>query len=275
MSVETPQEEWTEDLFLEATAAHEKINVTDVEVADFAPRQDRRRANEILDEIRITSIYVYRISRYRDIVNFTYWATRCEIEQTETAALAREKVYLGKKALDEASLPKAREHYDIAWEKWAELFKKYPELANDDTLEDLAPHLNSYQVLLRQMDEELPSDFPLRDILDGKKAAAGEPAPRLPDRLRITPRTEAADAKDPVDAKEPDAKDADSKDADAKDADSKDADAKDADSKDADSKDADSKDADSKDADAEAASESAADSDPKQAAASKPEADQP
>ena len=102
---------------------------------------------------------------YRSIVNYDYWEMRCAAEQEEQTVDARELLYDARKAHETAELKRAKSQYDQAWQKWDAVFGKFPRLRDDITAEELKESLQRYLRLLQQLDEELPENFVLQDML--------------------------------------------------------------------------------------------------------------
>ena len=106
-----------------------------------------------------------RIAHYRGIVNYEYWDLRCAAEQTATAVAARELLYKAKRAYDAVDLENARKLYEASWRDWRKIYDQYPRLMDDISAEELTSGIKQYQRLLQQLDEEVPADFPLIDLL--------------------------------------------------------------------------------------------------------------
>ncbi len=173
----------------------QKLRVSDMDLAENAPTEKRDRAIRVALKLAQAEQHKYRIERYREQVNYDYWHTRCEAEQTDTAADARENLYLAKQFLDDARLEEAKKHYDIAWDLWYELFQKFPDLQDDLSADDLKRPAQSYMAMLGQLGEELPADFKLRWLIEQATipgAPAGEPAPGTPEAAAAEAALEAA-----------------------------------------------------------------------------------
>jgi len=142
-------------------------------IADQADAGDRKRAWEVATELSRYETRATFIKRYQDVINFEYWKTRAEIEQTLHAIRARKYLYDANKAFrDKNDLNLSRELYDNAWDLWAVIFDVHPELLDDTTAEDLMESINSYIELLDQRDEQnldengLPKDFKLNKLVE-------------------------------------------------------------------------------------------------------------
>lgn len=143
------------------------IRVPSDRVAARAPLDKMNQAQEISDQIQELRAYMSTAENYRGVVNFSYWRTRCEAEQTQLALDARKLV---RDADDEKrqgrDLQKARENYEDAWKKWAVIFKQFPALMDFAEGKELMESVFQYYDLLNQLDEEFPADFPLMLLLD-------------------------------------------------------------------------------------------------------------
>jgi hypothetical protein len=142
-------------------------------IADQADPGDLERAWELATELSRYETRATFIKRYQDVVNFDYWKTRAEVEQTLHAVRARDYLYQADQAFrDRNDLNLSRELYDNAWDLWAVIFDVHPELLDDTTAEDLMAAINSYIELLDQRDEQnldengLPKDFKLNQLVE-------------------------------------------------------------------------------------------------------------
>jgi hypothetical protein len=187
-----------------ALEAEELLKVSDGEVADAAPAAVRDEARRLAGRIGQKRWHSIVIKRYRNIVNFDYWRTRCEAEQTDYALRAREHVFNADKAYEDLDLERAKEQYEMAWENWARIFEKYPLLLEDVSAEDVVDTVERYQNCLAQMGKSMPDPFVLQPLLDLHQ--------------RLQPRAPGDDASEKVngdeqegggEAKEPDETDPD------------------------------------------------------------------
>lgn len=164
-AVELTEEELTEENYRQYSEATARTSVSHREVAERAPEADRAAAIRLAERLGNQELMSSRISHYRSIVNYEYWGIRCEAEQTKTAVDAREFLYKAKQAHDAADLETARSLYEASWQQWRKIYDQFPRLMDDITAEDLTNDIKRYQRLLQQLDEEMPSDFPLVDLL--------------------------------------------------------------------------------------------------------------
>jgi hypothetical protein len=149
-----------------AEQAEQKLRVFNTEVADAAPAESRDRARRLAGLIAERKWHKTVIGRYRDIVNFVYWRTRCEAEQTQYALNARKHVYQADRAFDNTDLVPAKEHYEKAWENWDKIFQMYPLLLEDVSAEDVVDKVENYRQCLIQLGEPFPDPFILQPLLD-------------------------------------------------------------------------------------------------------------
>lgn len=185
--------QWTEPLFNELETANRKMYLAHDEVAETAKGDVAlRKARRLASDLNREEAYVAKIAQYRNIVAYEYWATRCEVEQTEDMAHARELVYQGKQFYENAKLNEARRDYEKSWDLWANILAENPALRDDVTADELKDHLANYEAVLRQLDEQLPQDFKLRWLMESEEypdAPGGAGFGRgLPLSPRITPR---------------------------------------------------------------------------------------
>ena len=163
--LDLPEDQLTEDNYRQHLQALEQTQVTHREVAARAPEQNREAAIRLAERLIDQQLVSSRIAHYRGIVNYEYWAIRCDAEQTKTAVDAREFLYKAKQAHDAADLEVARELYEASWHQWRKIYDQYPRLLDDISADDLTNSIKRYQRLLLQLDEEVPADFPLVDLV--------------------------------------------------------------------------------------------------------------
>lgn len=190
-------EERTPDQQLLAGPVEDKVQVTHLEVGQRAPENKRLEALNVADELARAEEYAQGVERYRSVVNFNYWRTRCEMERTDDALQAHELVHAGKEKRAKADLVGAKADFAKGLEYWKKVIEKFPGLLDDRTTgEELAGVIESYREILEQNDERLPEDAFYQKVLTryGKQAqAAAEEAP-----AEETPEAEAAAAEPKV-----------------------------------------------------------------------------
>lgn len=143
-----------------AISAQEKVKVTAEELA--AASQDGREVKRLSNAIVTAKAYSTTIRRYRDIVNYLYWRTRCEVEQEDRALEGRQYLWEADELYEEADLVGAKQKYDEAWKRWATIHRDHQVLADDVTAEDLVDAIKKYRKVLSQLDEEFPpAGFPM------------------------------------------------------------------------------------------------------------------
>ncbi len=163
---DTPVADRTERQHQLAADAGEKLEIDHKDVAARVPRPDRERAVELAEEIAELEERARQIDRYRQITNYGYWRLRCQVEQTPDAVDAREFIYRAEQALAAGNLPEAVDLYGEGFAKWRQVLDAHPGLLEDQTtIEDLMETIGTYQKLLDQLDQPLPADFLLRDVI--------------------------------------------------------------------------------------------------------------
>ncbi len=167
---ETPLEQRTEQQHELASAAAEQLELSVHDVAEEVGRlypdkaaEARRLAKGAAKAKERASV----IRRYRDIVNFIYWRTRCEYEQTADANTAHTLIHEGEEAFGRLHLIEARDKYWEGLNRWAKIFEQFPQLTDKGlTGEDVVEIVIAYVDVLDQLDEKIPGDFSLREILE-------------------------------------------------------------------------------------------------------------
>ena len=165
-AVKKPKDDRTPEERIYADEAEMTARVTAREVADQAPRELRPKLRTIVEQIESYQDIANRIHRDRAIVNFVYWRTRCEAEMSELAQSARASVYEADHMPQGEDFEKARRLYEEGFDRWAQLFDKYPILMENAEAQDLIDSVERYRDLLGQLEEPFPVDFKLNRMLD-------------------------------------------------------------------------------------------------------------
>ena len=142
-----------------------RVSTEDV-INEITVPEDKRLARKV-DKDRIKAMnYATTIRRYRDVVNFVYWKTRCEVEQQQRAIDARRYLWEANEKYENADLLGALTDYDESWKRWASIHNEYTVLAEDVTAEDLVDHIKRYRTLLSQLDRDFPPPkFPMLKLV--------------------------------------------------------------------------------------------------------------
>ncbi len=116
------------------------------------------QAQPILDEILLCEHRAHWIGQYRDVVNFEYWRTRTQAEQSPDAAAVRQRLVTARQAHKvDADLWTARDDYAKTLEHWRLILAAYPDLQADDlTAEDVFEIIVDYQTVLNQLEDSFP-----------------------------------------------------------------------------------------------------------------------
>lgn len=157
------------------------------EISRQATGANRKKANELLEEIKVIQALTSRTQSYRGIVNYDYWGLRAAIEQNDDMLDARKLAYQAEKAFNEGgNLLEASAAFKGSVEAWAKVLRTNVDLiggkvdsadaASDqqDTLmannmlmtdkatnDDLDDLIEAYGKVLDQEDAMFPPDFPL------------------------------------------------------------------------------------------------------------------
>jgi hypothetical protein len=184
---EKPEDQRTVDERYAADYAKIVLNVTPEEILQRAPRQTRPRIRPLVDQMLNNERIILEINRNRTVVAFEYWRTRVEAEKTDEARQARKDVYDADKLFEKGfQLQESRRLYESAWDGWAILFERYPELMNNAEAQELIESIARYRDLLGQLDQPFPSDFKLNDLLDSQYEGQ-----QLRDSIRLIQGTQA------------------------------------------------------------------------------------
>ena len=153
-----------------AREVNRKLKVTHQDVADrigqLFPDKARQANRAAASALNSEQLAVYA-RRYRSVVNFDYWRTRAEFEQTSDALTARSSVYEGDRQRNKAFLEDAKRLYEEGFARWQAVFEAFPEVLEDSlTGDDVLEVIGHYRDVLGELDEEFPEDFPFWDIIE-------------------------------------------------------------------------------------------------------------
>lgn len=167
VALETPASERSEEQVSMASAAQRKIEVTHEEVARRAPRNVRARALRMARRLQRLEDRIEAADINRQQVAYTYWQFRCAVEQTDTAIAAHQHIYNADKAYENMDSLVMKREYELAWEKWGEIFEQYPMLIETPDADDLFEAINRYREVLQAMDLPFPPPgFKLEPIVE-------------------------------------------------------------------------------------------------------------
>ncbi len=153
---------------LEGTRKYEAEQRTQVsyrDVAEASPNDVRARAFRLAKQASDKETEATRINSYRNNVNFNYWKARCAVEQLPRTVDARRHIFAAKEFMETAELDAAKKEFELAWQDWGATFNEHRELVNELTEDDLVEDIQEYMKLLGQLDEKLPENFALQEVL--------------------------------------------------------------------------------------------------------------
>ena len=164
-ALETPPEKRNMIQQMLADHASRQLYVAPDDIVKRAPAEKRLRAREIAAQLKHVLDRIDRIKIEREIINFDYWAKRCQVEQTKETAEARRLVRSALHRWKNQGDPEgAVKDFEKAWDLWAGVFNAHPELISDVMGEDLAPYIEEYAAALSQLERPFPSDFKLKRL---------------------------------------------------------------------------------------------------------------
>ncbi|MEM8946408.1 MAG: hypothetical protein AAGD11_14645 [Planctomycetota bacterium] len=174
--LELPEEGLTDEQSMQKYEAASKLLVQPTDVAALIARETPELAAEAR---RLASRIVSNTAKMRlarnnnEVVNYDYWAIRCNLEQTPEALRARELAYTARRVFkNDADLLQARELFEESFDEWAKVFRDFPELPFDSvTGSDIMEYVEQYATLLQQLDlnlvdEEVGRNFPLWAVVE-------------------------------------------------------------------------------------------------------------
>ncbi len=161
-ALKIPDLERTAAQVFSAMEAENKLNVPYKDLAAAMPPEKQARAAELALKVTEAETFVTHVEVYRNQVNYQYWDMRCTAEQTEDALEARAALYEANKLLDDAQLDGAMAKFMIAFNRWNDLFNRFPAMMTDESAEEVSKAIKLYR---ERSDNGLPSDFVLNDFI--------------------------------------------------------------------------------------------------------------
>lgn len=148
-----------------------KVEVSDRDVAARIAKDQPAKQNQALqlasDIERQDRQLQFTISYKRD-ANYDYWQTRADFEQTPNAIDARKLMFEGRQKFRAADLPAAKKAYEEGFAKWRALINEFPAIMDEEatTGGDLIDFIKRYRTVLDQLDEKIPDNFPLWEVIE-------------------------------------------------------------------------------------------------------------
>jgi len=177
------------------------------EVAEQTDSSRRKEARDLTAKLNKAESAAREIRISRDIVNYTYWKTRCEAEPTDDALAARQLMYEAGQQQIEARPTKAKKLYEQSFAAWRKVLDRWQVLREDTLMaEDLADVVDKYRDVLRQLagdEAKFPDKFVLQDMLDLNERTNPRPKPKESAKAK-SPGETSATGKTPE--KKPDTK---------------------------------------------------------------------
>jgi len=136
-----------------------KIFVSDEEITERVPTESKERARRISRKLAAARTMMSHLQNYRNQVNFEYWQTRCEAEQTSDATNARQFLYDAELLFKKTKLEEAKENYEKAWNLWYDIILRYPILRDDLSSDTLKGGMTGFMETLAQLGEEPSEEF--------------------------------------------------------------------------------------------------------------------
>jgi hypothetical protein len=189
---DTPESQRTSEQNNLLYMAQDRLSVGHLEIADRITGPDRAAALKAAEDATQADFVASAIDGERDVINYDYWMRRCQIEPRDDTLAARKTVYDADAAFAAAQLVKSRDLYNDGLAKWRKVLDANRFLLEDPNLvEELAYSIGRYTSVLHQLDEKLPDDFILKDVLDANERFTGRAYPGAP--VRSPASAESAD----------------------------------------------------------------------------------
>ncbi len=170
--LDTPADQLTAEQSTARYHLDEAVRVSDQDVADRIAETSpdkNKEALQLAGQIdRQQTQLDYTINYKRD-ANYDYWQTRADFEQTTNAIEARRLMYEARRAFDiETDANKAKRLYDEGFAKWRLVIDQFPNILDDEQMtgEDILDYIMKYRDVLAQLDETIPANFPLWEVIE-------------------------------------------------------------------------------------------------------------
>jgi hypothetical protein len=169
-----PDEKRTPQQLQLASEVSDRLDVKNDEVARRAPASKRQEALKLAAKIDADKLIIQYIKNERSKVNFDFWRTRADAEQSEECIAARKAIHDGDEAFAKGDQIRALPLYEKGMRGWRKVLDSHPSLVVDPSLGgDLMDVIRRYQKCLDQDDRDLPKDFPLQDVIKAQDKGGG------------------------------------------------------------------------------------------------------
>jgi len=102
--------------------------------------------------------------RWSNQMNYRYWKTRCQAEQTESGVRARQLFYEGTKAYKRGDFPKAADSFRKGLDAWKVALNDFPTFRDDDlSKKETGLNVSRYLLVLKQLGAPVPADLPFKE----------------------------------------------------------------------------------------------------------------
>lgn len=149
-----------------------KLAVTDRDLAERIAHDqpaNEKQALQLAHDLEREDRQLRFTINYKRDSNYNYWQTRCDFEQTANALEARRLMFEAHKIFrEEQNSPKAKELYVRGFAKWRQVLDEFPTILGDETTtgDDLLEYVKKYREVLDTLNETIPADFPLWDVIE-------------------------------------------------------------------------------------------------------------
>ncbi len=135
---------------------HGKLHHDPIQLDDST---DPERMKKLTDNER------HWTERWSNQMNYRYWKTRCQAEQTDNGVLARKLFYEGTVAYKMGDFPKAAEKLKEGLNVWKAALNDYPTFRDDElSKKDTGLIVSRYLRVLRQLGTPVPDDVPFKEL---------------------------------------------------------------------------------------------------------------
>jgi hypothetical protein len=144
-----------------------RLTPSDQQVVGELSADKQLEGLDLVVQIAFKKDFLRDIETYRSNTNYEYWEMRAQAEQRDDMVDARRLTFQANQFIDSAQVKEAMESYEKAWEKWSQVFSRYPVMATEEVGDDVMKSLKRYA---RLADLEIDESFILNEWLVFRRA---------------------------------------------------------------------------------------------------------
>ena len=168
--IQLPRDRLVREGLLERLQVPDRLVTDRMQVTDSLKGKPLEQAMKLVRESETLEPQIRQIRTDRGIMNYDFWKLHARVEQKPSAMRAQELIWQAKRAVKQADVTEASELFARGFAAWREAFDdpdpQTLRLRTDEQyFRDLNENIEAYQKLLASIDEDLPGDFPLAEVI--------------------------------------------------------------------------------------------------------------